>query len=661
MSDAGENGAKNESPAPPKASAAKDRNCPFCGQAFTSSSLGRHLDLYIKEKNPKPSDGIHDVAAIRKMRGTITRRQPRGSLARRDASTPATPTASTPTTARRSPGIDSAARSSIPKDNQFVADQAAKYPFQCSWEVTGVMNDLPSRNGNPAADGGWHEQAAQQARRPSLPFQQQQRVPDRNAQKYQLDSRQKLADAIDTAKAAELALREMMSSWRAAKSVPAPLSPPCFANWPTDHEAYVRNRHHIDMNSLPFDFDPLALDFPALALQCLQPPPTLFSSTPHPTSTSWSIQPPAQKQYEALEAWFQEEFRKWRVACAAATTAVVEDLTYPPSQAQRPVDLRESVKKAEEKAQLLETQVNEHLQSTYQMWEQLPDSRKSELWTLELARSVGRRQKEVEKLKESQHFMTQETTNLKTQIGELSRLQQPREFRVMPPATVPFEPAMVSYLLEMGLKVNGGIGFNLEDRHLDVGTLVSRAIERWKNVVTSSRGPGMSQQRPLEQPPPPPQASAPPVQTPCQPKQAPPSSTAPPAATQDARSSTTGTATSASAANDDNSDEDADAEMDDDDSFAPPIGTTAVAKAPAQQQDAQQLEVPRTRGSGPKPTGQNDSSGNRSVSTGRAAQGPAGAAQGPGQRSRSAVIKTDYGTPVSAADNTNGDDPMYMD
>ena len=121
-----------------------------------------------------------------------------------------------------------------------MADQAAKYPFQCSWEVTGVMNDLPSRNGNPATDGGWDEQAGPHARRPSLPFpQQQQRVPGRAAQKYQLDSRQKLADAIDTAKAAELALREMMSSWRAAKLVHAPSSLPFFANRPADHGAHV--------------------------------------------------------------------------------------------------------------------------------------------------------------------------------------------------------------------------------------------------------------------------------------------------------------------------------------------------------------------------------------------------------------------------------------
>ncbi|CAJ2512963.1 Uu.00g010820.m01.CDS01 [Anthostomella pinea] len=44
---------------------------------FTQSGkVGRHLDRYIKEKNPKPPDGVHDVEAIRKMRAT-RRRGPR--------------------------------------------------------------------------------------------------------------------------------------------------------------------------------------------------------------------------------------------------------------------------------------------------------------------------------------------------------------------------------------------------------------------------------------------------------------------------------------------------------------------------------------------------------------------------------------------------------
>ena len=51
----------------PQLKAAKDKNCPFCGQAFTSSSLGRHLDLYIRAKNPKAPDGIHIVEEIRKL------------------------------------------------------------------------------------------------------------------------------------------------------------------------------------------------------------------------------------------------------------------------------------------------------------------------------------------------------------------------------------------------------------------------------------------------------------------------------------------------------------------------------------------------------------------------------------------------------------------
>lgn len=90
-------------------------------------------------------------------------------------------------------------------------------------------------------------------------------------------------------------------------------------------------RQQVDVHSLPFDFDPLSLDFPALCLQCLEPPPTLFSSTQHPTSTSWSITPPGEKQNEALQSYFQEEFRKWKVACSTATTAAMEELTYPPS------------------------------------------------------------------------------------------------------------------------------------------------------------------------------------------------------------------------------------------------------------------------------------------------------------------------------------------
>ncbi|KAI0413146.1 hypothetical protein F5X98DRAFT_297234 [Xylaria grammica] len=579
--------AADESPAAQKTSAVKDKSCPYCGQAFTSSSLGRHLDLYIKEKNRKPPDGIHDVDAIRKVRESITRRQPRGSHARRDrdrdrdTSNPGTPGSSS----RRSPNLGPAPASvpdaitrppAIPKDGHFVVDaQNRRYPFQTSWEATGVINEIPPATDNHGSGigGNWESFRARASpgRETSGRPQNSQRAPSRVAQKMQFDTKQRLADAVDTARAAELALRELLSSMRAAKQ-------------------------HIDMNSLPFDFEPLALDFPALTLQCLQAPPTLFSSTPHPTSTSWSIQPPGQKQYEALQMYFRDEFHKWRVHCATATTNSTEDLTYPPSETKFPQDIRESIKKAEKTAALLEKQVQEHLQSTYHVWEQLPPQRRSELWGLELARSVGRRQKELAKLRDAQFAVKQENANLKIQLEHLNQLQQPREFRIVPPATIPIEETYMNFLL--GLSTSGvkGVGVTVEERHVDLNTMVSRAIDRWKSVIVSTRSTGLDGQKSLNQVtptatptgttpvalPPPHQhgagthlhAQRPPVVPPALP-------TGPSAATA-----------APSAADEDNSDQDADADMDEGDGFTPIA--LPITKAPAQMQP--QLEVQRTRG-----------------------------------------------------------------
>ena len=368
------------------------------------------------------------------------------------------------------------------------------------------------------------------------------------------------------------------------------------------------------MNSLPFDFDPLSLDFPALTIQCLQAPPTLFSSTPHPTSTSWSIQPPAQKQYEALRGYFQEEFRKWKITCATATTVLVEDLTYPPPDNHYPRDIQEHVRKAEQAASSLERQVDEHLQSTYHVWEQLSPQRKSELWGLELARGVGRRQKDVGKLKETNRLLKQECTHLKQQIEQLNRLQQPREFRIMTPATIPVGESLMTYWTDLVHKEPQTVGLTAEDRHTDLNAIVSRAVERWKAVITSARSSGMTSQRSLDQTTPiptPTSATANPTPTPTvQSKHPNPAgqSIHNPADTLSAIGSNgetgsiatplIGTSTTAppvvsstTTADEENSDQDADAEMDEDDQFT----SAQVVDKPQLHTPQPQLEVSQTR------------------------------------------------------------------
>ncbi|WYZ37795.1 hypothetical protein EsH8_II_001301 [Colletotrichum jinshuiense] len=650
--------ASNADSSQQKLSAPKDKSCPYCGQAFTSSSLGRHLDLYIKEKNPKPPDGIHDVDAIKRLRGGITRRQPRGSLGTRNASTPASTPRAAPAKRDGPQDTESSKSPALPKDGQYAVDSTlSKYPWTPSWEATGVINNIPPKNGNSDVAASTDGEGSQNAgKRP-------RQVSKQVMQKAQFDVKHKLADAMDTARAAELALRELLSSWRAAKQ-------------------------HIDNNSMPFDFDPLALDFPALTLQCLASPPTLFSSTQHPTSTSWSVQSPGQREYDALRAFFQEEFSNWKITCATATTAAMDELTYPPREG--PVrDTREAVKKAEKSAETLEKQVNEHLQSAFAVWNTLPVQRRNELWLLEMARSVGRKQTEIDKMKDDQHRLQQENANLKSQIDQLNRLQQPREFKLFSPATVPLERQLLTHVLEAGIKSGGrGVGLRLEDRQLDLNDIVVRAIERWKTVISMNRvaNSGMNAQRALEQ-----TASSTPTPTPTpqqqqqqNPQQQQQQQAQPPQQQQQLqrqqvqqfpspvhRQSTTstnghsdpGASTSGPPSIEDASDQDADAdadadaEMEDDDSFA--VMNTPTTKPMPQQPIQRQntLEVPRTR-----PVQQRGASDARfMMQNGNPNANRSGINMSRSMPNMQATMQGMHGGDMGMAMSQVRGDPMYMD
>jgi len=187
--------------------AVKDRKCKFCGQMFTSSSLGRHLDLWIKENNPRPPDGIHDVEEIRKERGAITRRRPKSTGGRNTSVSIGTPTAPSIVSedAERSASSSPTFQQKDKKD--LTAEIASKYPFKTNWQITGVMNDLgPAAAGSKEGRSRGTERDTQRA----------------NAQKHlkqQLNAKQEVKDLKDTANAAKLALREIISSLRAAKYV----------------------------------------------------------------------------------------------------------------------------------------------------------------------------------------------------------------------------------------------------------------------------------------------------------------------------------------------------------------------------------------------------------------------------------------------------------
>ncbi|PFH56173.1 hypothetical protein XA68_16951 [Ophiocordyceps unilateralis] len=549
-----------------KPGAPKDKCCKYCHQAFTSSSLGRHLDLFIKDKNPKPPDGVHDVDEIRKLRGSITRRHPRGSAASRKASASAAATPRLPPKRESSVAeSDSHKPSAIPQDGHYAVDSTlSKFPLVPRWTAVGAVNEVSA-----SAKAPWDPELPREPSRRASALPRS--VSKQAAQKAQFDVKQKLTDAMDTARAAELALRELLSSYRAAK-------------------------RHKDNKSMPFDFDPLSLDFPALTLRCLCPPPTLFSSTQHPTSTSWSVQSPTQREFGALKAYFQQEFRAWKLTCASATSASLEELTCPPAaHHHHHRDAQETIKSAELAAENLERQVEEHLQSAYMAWQSLPAQRQQELWILELARGVGRKNKDIESLKAQRLELEQENANLRSQIDQLNRQQQPREFQLLPPTTIPLDRDAIAHAYEQGVRGGRTIGFDLDDGRTDLSTIVTKSIEKWKNVIASTRPTtgGLGAQKALDHAA---LSPAQPVSQTAQPAPQPQLTPAPKrlstASTRDQTASSVSNTGPPSI--EETSDQDADAEMEDDDSFA--IMNASPVKPAHTSMPQPMLDVPRTRG-----------------------------------------------------------------
>lgn len=188
----------------PQLKAAKDKNCPFCGQAFTSSSLGRHLDLYIRPKNPKTADGIHIVEEIRKLRGGITRRQAKGSvsLPRRDDRGTSTPAG---------------------KKGSLVSEDSSTL-VQSPEEEDDNDDDDDLHVGKTRTqfkDVSWSHDRRQPSRALGVKTPDVRRDMSRQMQKADLDQRFKTSEEVEIAGATELALRELLKSMREARYAPS--------------------------------------------------------------------------------------------------------------------------------------------------------------------------------------------------------------------------------------------------------------------------------------------------------------------------------------------------------------------------------------------------------------------------------------------------------
>lgn len=241
----------------------------------------------------------------------------------------------------------------------------------------------------------------------------------------------------------------------------------------------------------PLPFDVFALTFPALVLQCLAPPPTLYSTSPFPTVNSWSLDPPGEMQLRALLDWLRGQYRQWKheVSRTDARNERGGGSVGFAGHRTREVGHLDGSRKAimtAEAAQEEEDSVVKHALDAYSHWDLLPEKSKSDSWRLEILRAYSREKEKRQQVDIRLEEALQDVEHCKAQVDRLSKYQQPREFLVKTPTAMPIAKDTLK-------EFNALSSTPISDWDFD------RLLNKWKIVVQENRrsATGMASQKPL--------------------------------------------------------------------------------------------------------------------------------------------------------------------
>lgn len=374
---------ENEGQSSTKIPASKDKECPYCHQKFTSSSLGRHLDQFLHKKKP---DGVHDVDEIKKSRAGITRRTARGKKGDLDHNDSHVTTAhQSPAHAQPSPAFLESLNKSAPGTNDVKFNRMG-------WQATGVITDTPSANTHapsPTLATGGNLAAGSK----------------RSFSTYAADLP---ASANDTARALELSLREVLDAVSVAVK-------------------------RVEVPPEPFPFELTSMSFPALTLALLPTPPTLYATVPFAIPTSISFKPPGFEQLEVLRQKIKTVLDQWKWDALAHVQRTSQ---------QNGLNVGDEAARLTRIAQEKIDESLRHLDNSFHFFSSCPLDQQYQLWSIEMLRALKNEQDRVKQANERIAKVTQEAGQLQQQIDYLSRCQWPREMALWPPERNTFSSAV---------------------------------------------------------------------------------------------------------------------------------------------------------------------------------------------------------------------------
>ena len=434
-----------------KSTTTKDKECQYCHQRFTSSSLGRHLDQFIHKKKP---DGIHNVDEIKKMRSGITRRTARGGRRDIDQSEERSSHASP---IHSSHGIATPAfLESLNKGQPGANDVRFN---RMGWQSTGVITDPVSHTANARTTSPIPMNAVTGSKR--------------NFSTYAADL--PVTSANETTRALELSLREVLDAVNVATRKAAPLPE-------------------------PFPFDLPSQTFPGLCLLLLPPPATLFQPSPFATNSTISLQPPAVEQLQALRQKIRYTLDQWKWDALAHVQR---------NSGQNSTTISEEAESLTRTTQEHIEDAMRHLDTAFQYFVSNSPEQQYQLWSIELLRAYQSEQDKVKAATERIARITQEADQLQQRIDYLSRCQWPREMALWPPEANTFGSAVQKQISDSKFAVTSlGTMDTYGTKDARMATIVhedrwdfDKLVNKWKRHVREDRarrgGNGTSMLPPL--------------------------------------------------------------------------------------------------------------------------------------------------------------------
>lgn len=378
--------------------AVKDKECQYCHQKFTSSSLGRHLDQFISKKKP---DGIHNVEEIKKIRAGITRRTARGGKRNESIDQTDSHDQSGPTSPRSSNNITTPAFLENP--NKATGTTNGVGFNRMGWQATGVITDPMPQSANtnsipsPLTITTNNANIAAGAKR--------------SFSTYAADLPTSSSTAInETTRALELSLREVLDAVNSATKRTAPLPQ-------------------------AFPFELTAQTFPALCLLLLPTPATLFQPSPFSTAATIPLKPPGPEQLQALRTIIRVTLDQWKWDALAHVQRTASSQTSSTNVAEEAERLSQTSARQTEEAL-------RHLETAFQWFMSVSPEQQYSLWSVELLRAFKSEQDKLKEAKDQIARVSQEASQLQQQIDYLSRCQWPREMALWPPERNTFSSAV---------------------------------------------------------------------------------------------------------------------------------------------------------------------------------------------------------------------------